>query len=219
VQPSSATPAGPVRVLETSPRLGGAYRRAMGRWFDYLCSDFDERAHSGTIRLDLQAIDLPSDSIDVILTPHVLEHVPDTDRALAELHRILRPGGTLLLQVPLLQGHTAPPSEPEFHGDDTPVCWRFGPDLGDRLASAGFDVALLVTEALYGEVASPAEDRHRPWPQPVSPEFDAEGLLRALRGPHGRPRPELQVVADDATAARFGFEPAYMYLTWAARRR
>ena len=60
--------------------------------------------------------------------------------------RILAPGGRLALQVPVLQGETAPPTEPEFHGDNTPVFWRFGFDLTDRLRSAGFDTRLACVE-------------------------------------------------------------------------
>jgi len=93
------------RLLETSPRMGADYRRAMARWFTYTCSDFDERAHAGTVRIDLQAIDLPDASLDVLLTPHVLEHVPETDTALGEIARVLAPGGRMYLQVP----HHHPP--------------------------------------------------------------------------------------------------------------
>ena len=35
-----------LRLLETSPRMDATYRQAMATWFDYLCSDFDERAHA-----------------------------------------------------------------------------------------------------------------------------------------------------------------------------
>jgi 2-polyprenyl-3-methyl-5-hydroxy-6-metoxy-1,4-benzoquinol methylase len=62
--------------------------------------DYDLRAHAGNLRLDLQAIDLPDDCVDVMLCAHVLEHVPGTDKALAELRRVIAPGGHLLLQVP-----------------------------------------------------------------------------------------------------------------------
>jgi ubiquinone/menaquinone biosynthesis C-methylase UbiE len=80
-------------VLETSPRLGDTYRSRMTERVRYVCSDFDESAHAGQIVLDLQSIVLPDASVDVVLTPHVLEHVPDTDRALSELLRVLRPAG------------------------------------------------------------------------------------------------------------------------------
>ncbi|MEZ5266199.1 MAG: class I SAM-dependent methyltransferase [Acidimicrobiales bacterium] len=199
-----------LRLLETSPRLGADYRAAMARWFDYLCSDFDERAHSGMIRLDLQAIELPDACLDVILTPHVLEHVPDTDRALGELWRVLRPGGTMLLQVPLLQEATAPPVEPEFHGDDTPVLWRFGADLTDRLRGAGFAVRVLVTAELAGAVRD-GDDVGFPWGEVTAAEFDVPALVAGLRR-----RSELSVVAGPEQTERYGFEPGYMYVTWAA---
>ncbi|MDX6698765.1 MAG: hypothetical protein QOE65_2162 [Solirubrobacteraceae bacterium] len=34
--------------------------------------------------------------------------------------------------VPVVQGVTAPPPEPEYHEDNTLVHWRFGPDLTAR---------------------------------------------------------------------------------------
>jgi SAM-dependent methyltransferase len=195
-----------LRLLETSPRLGPSYRRAMESWFDYLCSDYDERAHAGTRRLDLQAIDLPDASIDVVLTPHVLEHVPSTDAALGELHRVLAPGGRMYLQVPVLQGRTAAPPSPEFHGDSTPVFWRFGFDLTARLRSHGFETAVLATSGFL-EAAG-----ERRWDGPVSGEFDVDDMLAAVV-------PEdLVALADHAASQRHGFEPAYMFLTWECRR-
>jgi SAM-dependent methyltransferase len=198
------TPA--LRVIECSPRLGEAYRSAMASWFFYRTSDFDERAHRGSIRLDLQAIDLPDASIDVMLCAHVLEHVPDTDKALSELRRVLAPGGRLLLQVPVLQGRTAPPAGPEFHGDDTPVYWRFGFDLTARLRQVGFRTDLLCTEALADAVASKAN----PWPDWAGEagEFDVPDILASAVAD------DLVVVADRARSARLGVDPGYMYLTW-----
>ncbi|HYF44734.1 MAG TPA: class I SAM-dependent methyltransferase [Acidimicrobiales bacterium] len=196
------------RVLETSPRLGDDYRTAMATWFDYTCSDFDERAHKGAVQLDLQEIDRPDGTFDVILTPHVLEHVPDTDRALDEIHRVLAPEGRMYLQVPVLQGATAPPEQPEFHGDDTPVFWRFGFDLTGRLRDHGFTTTLLATDGFIAHLDTGAPD----WPEATSPEFDVTSMTA------GAIRADLTSVADDATAARLGLEPAYMFLTWEARK-
>ncbi len=95
------------RVIETSPRLGGEYREYMQRWFSYRTSDFDLSAHRGDIQIDLQQIDLPDAAVDVVLTPHVLEHVPDTGKALSELFRVIAPGGRMYLQVPLVYGATS----------------------------------------------------------------------------------------------------------------
>lgn len=196
-----------LRVLETSPRLGDEYRRAMSTWFDYRSSDFDERAHRASIHLDLQAIDLPSGSVDVLLTPHVLEHVPDTDVALGEIARTLAPKGRMYLQVPVLQGRTAPPAEPEFHGDDTPVFWRFGYDLTDRLRQHGFSATALVPETWAEVVRAGA----RTWPEgATSPEFDVDSMLA------GCIADDLTTVASASEAARIGAEPAYMHITWEA---
>jgi SAM-dependent methyltransferase len=196
-----------LRMLETSPRLGDDYRNAMARRVRYLASDYDERAHKASVKLDLQQLDLPDASIDVLLTAHVLEHVPDTDASLSEIFRVLSPGGRMLLQVPVGQATTAPPPEPEFHGDNTPVFWRFGMDLTERLRKHGFQTSVLCTEDFRRRVE--AGDTH--W-EPVFqyPEFDYEALVTAAAAE------DLVVVADDALAQRDGLYPSYQFLTWEA---
>ena len=186
-------------MLETSPRLGHVYRRAMGRWFDYTASDFDERGHRAEVRLDLQDIELPDGSLDGILSSHVLEHVPDTDRALAELRRVLSPGGSLYLQVPLLQGRTAPPAVPEFHGDDTPVFWRFGWDLVERMEAAGFTTTPLIPATFFSD---------EPDVPPPTGEFDIADILDTA------PRDRLVVLGDQRAADQEGFRPGYMFATF-----
>jgi hypothetical protein len=195
-----------LRVIECSPRMGPAYRSAMATWFFYRTSDYDMRAHEGNLHLDLQAIDLPDACLDVVLCAHVLEHVPDTDKALGELRRVIAPGGHLLLQVPLLQGATAPPTEPEFHGDDTPVFWRFGFDLTSTSRRAGFAANLLCTKERFDAVCS----GDNPWPG-WSAEFDLPDMLA------GAIADDLMVVADRQQAARLGVEPGYMHFTWDCR--
>lgn len=199
-----------LRVIECSPRMGRAYRAAMASWFFYRASDFDLRAHSGNLRLDLQAIELPDACVDVMLCAHVLEHVPDTTKALAELRRVVAPGGHLLLQVPVQQGRTAPPAQPEFHGDDTPVYWRFGFDLTARLRAEGFVTDLLCTQELSDAVASGSN----PWPE-WSAEFDVPDILAAARSDDCDD--DLVVIADRDDAARFGIQPGYQFLTWDCR--
>lgn len=204
---SRTAPAGGLRVLETSPRLGPEYKAAMASWFHYLPSDFDLRAHKGSVQIDLQDIRLPDASIDVILTPHVLEHVPDTDRALREIHRVLAPGGHLYLQIPLLQGATAPPATPEFHGDDTPVFWRFGFDLIDRLRDHGFTTTLLCAQDWYDAVARGATE----WNEGTDPTWDVPSMLAAAKGRLD----DHTVQLPTAEAQRMGLWHGYMCLTFA----
>ena len=201
-----------LRIIECSPRMGAAYRAAMSTWFFYRTSDFDLRAHAGNLRLDLQAIDLPDACVDVLVCAHVLEHVPDTGKALAELRRVVAPGGHLLLQVPVLQAATAPPETPEFHGDHTPVFWRFGFDLTARLREAGFTTDLLCTAEFAAAAADP--EGGNPWPMWAA-EFDVPDILAGARA--GDVPEDLVVVADRPAASRIGAEPGYMYLTWDCR--
>jgi SAM-dependent methyltransferase len=199
---------GRLRVLETSPRLGGEYRAMMRRWFDYRSSDYDLSAHRADIALDLQAIDLPDASFDVLITPHVLEHVPDTERALAGIHRLLAPGGRMYLQVPLLQGVTAPPLSPEFHEDNTPVHWRFGWDLTDRLREAGFTARALVTEEFHRLVAEPETSR-----EIDGAEFDVGSILAHAR------LADLEPFLKSRQAAQLGLLPAYQFVVWECIKR
>jgi SAM-dependent methyltransferase len=46
------------------------------------------------------ALPFPDEQFDVVLSFDVFEHIPDSDRHLAEVHRVLKPGGWYLLQTP-----------------------------------------------------------------------------------------------------------------------
>jgi len=112
---------------------------------------------------DVCALSFADESLDLIGSFDVLEHVPDYARALTEFFRVLRVGGQLLLTVPFLNAtnetlvraqyvdgalrHLAPP---EYHGNPTitgegVLCfYHFGWDLLDQLRTIGFrSVALL----------------------------------------------------------------------------
>lgn len=65
-------------------------------WFGHFESSVFGEGNS----LDLQAIDRPDASYDLIVCNHVLEHVPDYRAALRELARVLNARGFLLLSFP-----------------------------------------------------------------------------------------------------------------------
>jgi SAM-dependent methyltransferase len=52
--------------------------------------------------LESPGLPLATESVDVIVLNEVIEHLVDTDAAVAELRRVLRPGGHLLLSTPNL---------------------------------------------------------------------------------------------------------------------
>jgi SAM-dependent methyltransferase len=53
------------------------------------------------IKADICALPFNNDQYDLIFCNHVLEHIPDDKKAMEELYRVLKKGGTLIAQVPL----------------------------------------------------------------------------------------------------------------------
>jgi phosphoglycolate phosphatase len=78
-------------------------------------------AVAGVERLDL-CRDLPGiepDSFDLVVHSHVLEHVTCNYTAvLAQLHRVLRPTGTMVCCIPFLPGRYEEDLDPEIGGDE-----------------------------------------------------------------------------------------------------
>jgi SAM-dependent methyltransferase len=69
-----------------------------------MTSDHVQRNPPVNIVCPLHAYPLPDSSFDAIVCTEVLEHVPDPCAALAELRRLLTPGGYLCLTVPFMLG-------------------------------------------------------------------------------------------------------------------
>ncbi len=55
---------------------------------------------AGVLRGDATALPFDDATFDVVITSEVLEHIPDDVTAIAELTRVLRPGGRLVATVP-----------------------------------------------------------------------------------------------------------------------
>ncbi|HVO43934.1 MAG TPA: class I SAM-dependent methyltransferase, partial [Aggregatilineales bacterium] len=53
--------------------------------------------HAGAVlNADAQALPFPDHTFDVVLANHMLYHVPDLDLALNEIHRVLKPTGSVV---------------------------------------------------------------------------------------------------------------------------
>jgi len=58
------------------------------------------------VKADICALPFEDNSYDLILCNHVLEHIPNDRKAMSELYRVLKKGGTLIAQVPLDENRT-----------------------------------------------------------------------------------------------------------------
>jgi SAM-dependent methyltransferase len=111
----------------TSPILdiGSCYEAGYHRWCDRraLFPDLeyvgcDIRSGPGVDRIeDAQKLTFSDSSIGTVILLETLEHLPDPERAMAEVHRVLRDDGLLLLSVPFSY---------RLHGFPSDY-WRFTP--------------------------------------------------------------------------------------------
>jgi SAM-dependent methyltransferase len=58
-----------------------------------------------------EELPLADSSCQGVILIAVLEHVPNADRTLTEIHRVLAPGGRVLVDVPFIQGYHAAPAD------------------------------------------------------------------------------------------------------------
>lgn len=62
--------------------------------------------------VDLQGLPFDDGSYDFVFASHVLEHIPDDEKALSEIRRILKPNGMAILPVPVVAEKTIEYPEP-----------------------------------------------------------------------------------------------------------
>lgn len=100
------------------------------------------------LHFDLHEIPLEDNRFDVIFCNHVLEHVEDAMQCMKELHRVMKPGGWGIMQVPqdLSREETyedstiTSPEEREKHFWQKDHLRLFGKDYPQWLMKAGFEV-------------------------------------------------------------------------------
>jgi 2-polyprenyl-3-methyl-5-hydroxy-6-metoxy-1,4-benzoquinol methylase len=126
---------------------------------------------------------LPADSFDVITIWHVLEHTDDPSRVLAQLCSALRPGGTLVVEVPNIEATCQSPRS-TFHEAHV---FTFSPATLQRMAEkAGLQPQRLTASADGGNITVLL---HRPaQPQPALASLQIPGehdrIVRILRAHH-----------------------------------
>ncbi|MEY2711620.1 MAG: class I SAM-dependent methyltransferase [Actinobacteria bacterium] len=100
--------------------------------------------YGGALRGDATRLPFADGTFDVVVTSEVLEHIQDDVTAISELHRVLKPGGTLGVTVPtwwpekinwMLSDEYHAPKSPGGH-----VRIYSATELKAKLRSAGLDV-------------------------------------------------------------------------------
>jgi hypothetical protein len=102
---------------------------------------------------DITDMRFASSSVDWFIAFHVLEHIPRVDQALAEVRRILKPGGAAILQVPIDCTSTTTVEYGKPDPRDVNHVRMYGTDFADKLISAGFDVTSVRVSDGFDSVA------------------------------------------------------------------
>jgi len=105
------------------------YRSLFGGFEQYVTADLPGKGADLTI--EGTRVEAEDASFDAVLSTQVLEHVPNPDAYLAEAHRVLVPGGELLLSTHGIYWYHPSPED----------LWRWtGPGLRAQVERCGFYV-------------------------------------------------------------------------------
>ena len=101
------------------------------------------------VKMDIHQMPFADSTFEVCMCNHVMEHVEDDAQAMREIHRVLKPGGWAIIQIPFFHpipeitfedsSITDPKKREDAFGQDDHVR-KYGKDYPDRLRNAGFDV-------------------------------------------------------------------------------
>jgi SAM-dependent methyltransferase len=135
-----------LKVLHFAPEQAFYKRFRKLKNLEYITTDLNSPI--ADVKADICDLPFKNDEFDFIICNHVLEHIPDDTKAMQELYRILKPGGTAILQVPYQQNRkntfeddsiTDPKERALIFGQYDHVR-VYGMDYFDKLRSIGFKV-------------------------------------------------------------------------------
>ncbi|WP_298397471.1 class I SAM-dependent methyltransferase [Flavobacterium sp.] len=125
---NSESPKG--RILDIGAGVGDFLSVAKNDGWEIIGKEPSEKAKAiaqkkGVVFVN-DLIELESNSFDVITMWHVLEHVPDLENQIAELKRLLKPNGTILIAVPNFKSFDANHYKHFWAAYDVPIhLWHF----------------------------------------------------------------------------------------------
>ena len=169
----------PHRLLHVAPEHCFIDRFERMENLDYVTADIESPL--AKVKMDIHHIPFGENTFDVAFCNHVMEHVDDDIRAMAELYRVLKPGGWAIIQSPMdttrattLQDPAiTSPADREKHYWQSDHQRLYGRDYAQRLEKAGFAVV-----RRRGAAIRPAARGNRvPVPQTLTLWFPGFGLL------------------------------------------
>lgn len=160
------------KVLHFAPEQAFYKRFRNMENLDYTTTDLNSPL--ADVKADICDLPFDDNTYDIIFCNHVLEHIPNDEKAMLELYRVLKPGGMAILQIPQDLSRattfednsiTDPKKRAEIFGQYDHVR-VYGRDYFDKLRSIGFKVE----EVDYTNQLTPEKtDRYRLAPGEILP--------------------------------------------------
>ncbi|MFC2091746.1 class I SAM-dependent methyltransferase [Elusimicrobiota bacterium] len=145
-----------IKLLHFAPETGIMNYLNKQENIEYIACDIDPSRYSKAIKVDITDIIFADNSFDAIICNQVLEHIRDDLRAIKELYRVLKPGGWVLLSVPIYGETTFEQPELDYKGREKMYgigehMRLNGLDLERKLTKEGFSVSIYSIDDIPGE--------------------------------------------------------------------
>ena len=136
----------PAKLLHFAPEQAFYKRFRKLSHLNYTTTDLNSPL--ADVKADICALPFEDNTFDIILCNHVLEHIPDDQKAMNELFRVMKPGGWGVFQVPqdLSRKKTYEDNSITDKKERARIFGQYdhvriyGYDYFDKLRSAGFRV-------------------------------------------------------------------------------
>ena len=148
-----------MRVLHFAPERRLRRQIAATSPVEHVCCDLYP-SEPGIRKVDMEAMPFGDGAFDLLIANHVLEHVSDDLKAVAEIYRVLAPGGLAILQTPFSPtlhrtwsdpGIIEPSARLQAYGQEDHVR-LFGRDIVERITSTGLRSRMATHEELLGHI-------------------------------------------------------------------
>lgn len=135
-----------LKVLHFAPEQAFYKRFRKLSNLDYTTTDLNSPL--ADVKADICELPFQDNQYDFIFCNHVLEHIPNDTKAMQEIYRVLKPGGTAILQIPQDLSRektfeddsiTDPKERAQIFGQYDHVR-VYGKDYFDKLRNIGFKV-------------------------------------------------------------------------------
>lgn len=150
-----------VRILNACS--SGYIHDALKDLDEYTCCEYFDEIPSGeyadgVLCVDLCDIPFPANTFDLVITEDVFEHIAGYEKAMEEILRVLKVGGSHIFTVPIHENKKTESREskrPVYHGDPvrpddgTLVITDWGKDIKEIVEAYGYSVEVKKTHSFY----------------------------------------------------------------------